>query len=74
MGKKKDKTTSLRDVIRYELSNIINFWNKLVRPSKEQLKMSLKLQALGIGLVGVVGYVIKLIHIPINNILVSKPN
>lgn len=45
-----------------------------MHPSKKEFLTSIRLQATAIGLVGIVGYVIKLIHIPINNILVNKPN
>lgn len=62
------------NLLESEWINIKKFWSKLVRPSKEQLIGSLKLQAFGIGCVGIVGYIIKLVHIPINNILVNKPN
>lgn len=62
------------NILESEWINIKKFWSKLVRPSKEQMFTSFKFQAAGIGLVGIVGYVIKLVHIPINNILVNKPN
>lgn len=58
--------------LKEEAGLIANFWKKLIQPNSSQYFGSLKLHAVGIGLVGLVGYVIKLIHIPINNILVNK--
>jgi len=48
-----------------------NFLNRCTKPDKREfLKIS---QAVGIGFVvmGAIGYVVKLIHIPVNNILVG---
>jgi protein transport protein SEC61 subunit gamma-like protein len=58
--------------IKEEGSLIVKFWKKLIQPTRDQYCGSLKLHAIGIGLVGLVGYVIKLIHVPINNILVNN--
>ncbi|RPA86968.1 protein translocase SEC6 [Ascobolus immersus RN42] len=47
------------------------FLNKCVKPDKKEfLKIS---QAVGIGFVvmGAIGFIVKLIHIPVNNILVG---
>ncbi|KAF5140219.1 protein transport protein sec61 gamma subunit [Vairimorpha ceranae] len=74
MNSCKQKKSSYFSFIPNEILCIKNFWNKLVHPSKKEFLTSIRLQATAIGLVGIVGYVIKLIHIPINNILVNKPN
>lgn len=58
--------------VKDEATLIAKFWKKLVQPTGAQYCGSLKLHAIGIGLVGLVGYVIKLVHIPINNILVNN--
>ncbi|KAH9412266.1 putative sec61 translocation protein [Ordospora pajunii] len=49
------------------------FFRKCVRPSAKEFIISAKTHGIGIGLLGILGYGIKLIHIPINNIIVSKP-
>jgi protein transport protein SEC61 subunit gamma and related proteins len=74
MSVRKQKKGGIFNLVTSEISAIRNFWNKLVQPSREQFLTSIRLQAMAIGLVGIVGYVIKLVHIPINNILVNKPN
>lgn len=74
MSLNKQKKGNICNLITSEISAIKNFWNRLVQPSREQFLTSVRLQAMAIGLVGIVGYVIKLVHIPINNILVNKPN
>ncbi|KMV66145.1 hypothetical protein M970_050880 [Encephalitozoon cuniculi EcunIII-L] len=55
------------------LRSIRLFSKKCVRPSGKELSMSIKRHAIGIGFLGILGYAIKLIHIPINNIIVSSP-
>lgn len=48
------------------------FLRKCVRPSRKEFVMLSKAHAAGIGFLGVLAYAIKLIHIPINNIIVNK--
>jgi protein transport protein SEC61 subunit gamma and related proteins len=48
------------------------FLAKCVKPSKNEFTLLLRSHAIGIGFLGTIGYVIKLIHIPINNIIVNK--
>ncbi|WUR03582.1 protein translocase SEC61 complex gamma subunit [Vairimorpha necatrix] len=74
MNNSKQKKGGMFSFFTHEVSGVVNFLHKLSYPTKEQFFTSIKLQAMAIGLVGVVGYVIKLVHIPINNILVNKPN
>ncbi|KHN70509.1 ecE/Sec61-gamma subunit of protein translocation complex [Ordospora colligata] len=49
------------------------FLRKCIKPSAKEFIISAKSHGIGIGLLGILGYGIKLIHIPINNIIVSKP-
>ncbi|CAD0109799.1 unnamed protein product [Aureobasidium uvarum] len=52
-------------------TDIVSSLQKTVKPDKREfLKIS---QAVGVGflVMGVIGYVVKLIHIPVNNILVG---
>lgn len=53
-------------------SSIRLFLRKAVAPSKKEFIMLIKSHAVGIGFLGILGYMIKLIHIPINNIIVNK--
>ncbi|AFN83022.1 protein transport Sec61-like protein [Encephalitozoon romaleae SJ-2008] len=56
------------------LKSVRLFTKKCVKPSGKEFAMSVKRHAIGIGFLGILGYAIKLIHIPINNIIVSNPN
>jgi len=48
------------------------FLQKCVRPSKKEFVAMMKAHIAGVLFLGVMGYVIKLVHIPINNIIVGK--
>jgi len=66
-----DAVTEALDVPREFVKDGVLFINKCTKPDqKEFIKIS---QAVGIGflIMGAVGYVVKLIHIPLNNILVG---
>ncbi|GJN73034.1 hypothetical protein JDV02_001622 [Purpureocillium takamizusanense] len=66
-----DNVEGLIDVPREFLKDGVQFINKCQKPDKKEfIKIS---QAIAIGFLtmGTVGYVVKLIHIPINNILVG---
>ncbi|KAJ2973375.1 hypothetical protein NQ176_g6646 [Zarea fungicola] len=66
-----DSVESLIEVPKEFIKDGVQFMNKCQKPDrKEFLKIS---QAIAMGFVamGAVGYIVKLIHIPINNILVG---
>ncbi|KAF4585357.1 hypothetical protein XA68_13289 [Ophiocordyceps unilateralis] len=66
-----DQVEGLIDVPREFLRDGLQFMHKCQKPDrKEFVKIS---QAIAIGFLtmGTVGYIVKLIHIPINNILVG---
>ncbi|KAG9245564.1 hypothetical protein BJ878DRAFT_500999 [Calycina marina] len=66
-----DQVQELLDVPRAFFTDGMQFINKCQKPDKREfLKIS---QAVGVGFVvmGAVGFVVKLIHIPVNNILVG---
>ncbi|ATY63233.1 translocase SEC61 gamma subunit [Cordyceps militaris] len=66
-----DHVENLIDVPKEFIREGIQFMNKCQKPDrKEFIKIS---QAIAMGFVamGTVGYLVKLIHIPINNILVA---
>ncbi|KAF1344751.1 hypothetical protein BDV97DRAFT_304521 [Delphinella strobiligena] len=66
-----DQLKDLADMPREFLKDGTQFINRCTKPDKREfLKIS---QAVGVGflVMGVIGYVVKLIHIPVNNILVG---
>jgi len=66
-----DQIQELIDIPRDFIKDGIMFVNRCTKPDKREfIKIS---QAVGVGflVMGAVGYVVKLIHIPVNNILVG---
>ncbi|EOO01649.1 putative protein transporter sec61 subunit gamma protein [Phaeoacremonium minimum UCRPA7] len=66
-----DQVQEILDVPREFVKDGVQFMNRCQKPDrKEFIKIS---QAVGVGflIMGAVGYVVKLIHIPLNNILVG---
>ncbi|KAK3327705.1 hypothetical protein B0T22DRAFT_481864 [Podospora appendiculata] len=66
-----DAVQEILDVPREFLKDGIQFINKSQKPDRREfIKIS---QAVGLGflIMGAVGYVVKLIHIPLNNVLVG---
>lgn len=49
------------------------FLRKCIKPSKREFITMWKMHIGGILFLGAMGYVIKLVHIPINNIIVNTP-
>ncbi|KAH8907921.1 protein transporter Sec61 subunit gamma [Coniochaeta ligniaria NRRL 30616] len=66
-----DQVQEILDVPREFVKDGIQFLNRCQKPDKKEfLKIS---QAVGVGflIMGAVGYVVKLVHIPLNGILVG---
>ncbi|KAK4460846.1 hypothetical protein QBC42DRAFT_271462 [Cladorrhinum samala] len=66
-----DQVQEILDVPREFLRDGVQFINRAQKPDrKEFIKIS---QAVGVGflIMGAVGYFVKLIHVPLNNILVG---
>ncbi|KAF2440735.1 hypothetical protein PMIN06_006941 [Paraphaeosphaeria minitans] len=66
-----DQVKELADVPQEFVKDGLQFVNRCTKPDKREfIKIS---QAVGVGflIMGVIGYVVKLIHIPVNNILVG---
>ncbi|KAE9965928.1 hypothetical protein BLS_008304 [Venturia inaequalis] len=66
-----DQVKELAEIPREFLKEGTQFLNRCTKPDKREfMKIS---QAVGIGflIMGAIGFVVKLIHIPVNNILVS---
>ncbi|PHH77354.1 hypothetical protein CDD82_3558 [Ophiocordyceps australis] len=62
---------SLIDVPREFIRDGMQFINKCQKPDKKEFLKISQAIALGFLTMGTVGFVVKLIHIPINNILVG---
>ncbi|KAL2168620.1 hypothetical protein VTG60DRAFT_7106 [Thermothelomyces hinnuleus] len=66
-----DQIQELLDVPREFIKNGVQFINRAQKPDRREfIKIS---QAVGVGflVMGAVGYFVKLIHVPLNNILVG---
>ncbi|TID17024.1 protein translocase SEC61 complex gamma subunit [Venturia nashicola] len=66
-----DQVKELAEIPREFMKEGTQFLNRCTKPDKREfMKIS---QAVGIGflIMGAIGFVVKLIHIPVNNILVS---
>ncbi|KAF2709452.1 secE/sec61-gamma protein [Pleomassaria siparia CBS 279.74] len=66
-----DQVKEFADVPQEFVRDGVQFINRCTKPDKREfLKIS---QAVGVGflVMGVIGYVVKLVHIPVNNILVG---
>ncbi|KAF2802909.1 protein translocase SEC6 [Mytilinidion resinicola] len=66
-----DQLKEFADMPQEFVKDGMQFLNRCTKPDKREfLKIS---QAVGVGFIvmGVIGYVVKLIHIPVNNILVG---
>ncbi|KAB2580626.1 putative protein transport protein Sec61 subunit gamma [Lasiodiplodia hormozganensis] len=66
-----DQIKELADVPKDFIKDGTQFINRCTKPDKREfIKIS---QAVGVGFVvmGAIGYIVKLVHIPVNNILVG---
>ncbi|KAF2143658.1 uncharacterized protein K452DRAFT_224081 [Aplosporella prunicola CBS 121167] len=66
-----DQLKDLADVPKDFIKDGTQFLNRCTKPDKREfIKIS---QAVGVGFVvmGAIGYIVKLVHIPVNNILVG---
>ncbi|GAB7353574.1 hypothetical protein MBLNU459_g4001t1 [Dothideomycetes sp. NU459] len=66
-----DQLKDLAEIPRDFIKDGTQFINRCTKPDRREfLKIS---QAVGVGflVMGVIGYIVKLIHIPVNNILVG---
>lgn len=63
----KSITTSLKEFSR----DSSNFWTKCKKPSKQEYLKILYACCMGFIVMGFIGYLVKLVFIPINNIILS---
>lgn len=51
----------------------VRFFNKCDKPDKKKFVQIAKATAVGFAIMGLIGFFVKLVHIPINGILVGGP-
>lgn len=66
-----ERLTEFAEIPRQFVKEGTLFVNRCTKPSAEEYKQLCRAVAIGFGVMGVIGYLVKLIHIPINNILVG---
>lgn len=71
MAKKTKQPSRMDDLLFYYRSSQM-FLRKCVKPNKKEYKKLLWAHIIGIGAIGCLGYLVKLVHIPINNVIVNK--
>ena len=74
MGGKKDEGASkgVVDDLTQFYKDSKYFFNKCTRPDKAEYTKILSASCMGIVVMGFIGYIIKLVFIPINNIILSN--
>ena len=71
MPPKKEEKTSVEELTQFYRDSV-NFYNKCTRPDNAELTKIIQASAMGFFVMGIIGYVIKLVFIPINNIILSN--
>ena len=71
-GKKKDAQPSMVDELHTFYKNSVVFMNKCTRPDRAEYTKILQASIMGVLVMGFIGYMIKLVFIPINNIILSN--
>ena len=71
-SKKKEAQPSMVDELQIFYKNSVQFMNKCTRPDKAEYTKILQASIMGVLVMGFIGYMIKLVFIPINNIILSN--
>ncbi|KAM0754158.1 protein transporter Sec61 subunit gamma [Meredithblackwellia eburnea MCA 4105] len=66
-----DSAKQLIDVPRETIKEGTQFMKRCAKPSKEEYLTICRAVAIGFAIMGGIGYVVKLVHIPINHVLVG---
>ncbi|KOS20962.1 putative protein transport protein Sec61 subunit gamma [Escovopsis weberi] len=66
-----DQVEEILDVPREFFRDGVQFINKCQKPDQKEFLKLCQAVGVGFGIMGAVGFVVKLIHIPINNVLVA---
>ena len=72
MGGKKEEPKTILDELQQFAKDSQFFFNKCTRPDKAEYTKILSASVMGIVVMGFIGYIIKLVFIPINNIILSN--
>ena len=70
--KKEEKSKGVVDDLTQFYKDSSNFFNKCTRPDQQEYTKILQASFMGIVVMGFIGYIIKLVFIPINNIILSN--
>ena len=68
---KKEEKTTVEELTQFTKDSVI-FFNKCTRPDKAEFIKILQASGMGFLVMGFIGYIIKLVFIPINNIILSN--
>ena len=71
MPKKQEQQRSTGQQVQEFVNNSIVFYNKCKKPDKAEYMQILRACIMGFFIMGLIGYMIKLVFIPINNIILS---
>lgn len=66
-GEKKAQVDKMHEFVR----DSQNFWNKCKKPDRKEYLKILQACFMGFIVMGAIGYIVKLVFIPINNIILS---
>ena len=70
--KKEEKSKGVVDDLIQFAKDSENFFNKCTRPDRAEYTKILQASSMGFLVMGFIGYLIKLVFIPINNIILSN--
>ena len=65
------QNSAIDDLVQFQ-KDAQNFFNKCTRPDRAEYTKILQASFMGIVVMGFIGYIIKLVFIPINNIILSN--
>ena len=70
-ARREDKNKSIAQQIQEFSNDSVVFFNKCAKPDKNEFIKILQACAMGFIVIGFIGYIIKLVFIPINNIILG---
>ena len=68
------KDLGFKEYLTKSYKNMKNFIRESKIPKRKEFTEQLRINMVGVCLLGIFGYIIKVVHIPINNILVGSGN
>ena len=70
-ARREDKNKNYAQQMQEFANDSVNFFNKCAKPDKNEYMKILQACAMGFIVIGFIGYIIKLVFIPINNIILG---